>query len=91
MPPKSEDRKKTKEDTATEDGAERELVEKELVIGYLKSKLGRYVYLRQICDTYFLWQTSESRQSTFEGILYSCELTTLQHTQISRLRGSTTS
>ncbi|GAX79973.1 hypothetical protein CEUSTIGMA_g7412.t1 [Chlamydomonas eustigma] len=42
MPPKKDDKKKAGEETATEDGAERELVEKELVIGYLKSKLGRY-------------------------------------------------
>ncbi len=40
MPPKKDDKKKA-EEIPVEDGAERELVEKELVIGYLKSKLGR--------------------------------------------------
>ena len=40
MPPKKDD-KKGAEAPKEEDGSERELVEKELVIGYLKTKLGR--------------------------------------------------
>lgn len=40
MPPKKDDKKGAAEAPA-DDGSERELVEKELVIGYLKSKLGR--------------------------------------------------
>jgi hypothetical protein len=42
MPPKKED-KKAADTAAVDDGGEREMVEKELVIGYLKSRLGRYV------------------------------------------------
>mmetsp|Transcript_5179 Transcript_5179/g.11289 ORF Transcript_5179/g.11289 Transcript_5179/m.11289 type:complete len:601 (-) Transcript_5179:161-1963(-) len=43
MPPKTKGKDdKKKEEQPQEDGSERELVEKELVIGYLKSKLGRY-------------------------------------------------
>ncbi len=42
MPPKKRgEEKKAGPEDGEEDGAERELVEKELVIGYLKSKLGR--------------------------------------------------
>lgn len=41
--PKGKDDKKKGEEQAVDDGAERELVEKELVISYLKSKLGRHV------------------------------------------------
>lgn len=40
MPPKAK-KGDVKEDAPVDDGAERELVEKELVIAYLKSKLGR--------------------------------------------------
>jgi hypothetical protein len=40
MPPKQ--KKDVQPEPEPEDGAERELVEKELVIGYLKSKLGRW-------------------------------------------------
>jgi hypothetical protein len=40
MPPKK-DTKAAADPPLTDDGADRELVEKELVIGYLKSKLGR--------------------------------------------------
>ena len=43
MPPKKDDKKGAAEAPPPDDGAERELVEKELVIGYLKSKLGRCV------------------------------------------------
>ena len=45
MPPKpaKKDDKKKGDEAPQEDGTERELVEKELVIGYLKSKLGRSV------------------------------------------------
>ena len=47
MPPKpaKKDDKKKGDEAPQEDGTERELVEKELVIGYLKSKLGRLVHL----------------------------------------------
>lgn len=43
MPPKKKEEKKkdTKEETKNEAEEERELVEKELVIGYLRSKLNR--------------------------------------------------
>lgn len=41
--PKGKDDKKKGEEQAVDDGAERELVEKELVISYLKSRLGRHV------------------------------------------------
>ena len=44
MPPKKDDKKGAAEAPPPDDGAERELVEKELVIGYLKSKLGRCVF-----------------------------------------------
>ncbi|KAL6749912.1 hypothetical protein V8C86DRAFT_2829192 [Haematococcus lacustris] len=42
MPPKKKDKKESDKKPDIDDGSERELVEKELVIGYLKSKLGRY-------------------------------------------------
>lgn len=47
MPPKpaKKDDKKKGDEAPQEDGTEREMVEKELVIGYLKSKLGRLVHL----------------------------------------------
>jgi len=41
MPPKKDDKKGAAEGPKEDDGTERELVEKELVIGYLKTKLGR--------------------------------------------------
>ncbi len=41
MPPKKKE--EPKQDDAAEDGADRGLVEMELVLSYLKSKLGRYV------------------------------------------------
>jgi hypothetical protein len=41
--PKGKDDKKKGDEPPADDGQERELVEKELVIGYLKSKLGRCV------------------------------------------------
>eukprot|EP00955_Chlamydomonas_euryale_P096920 365042-Chlamydomonas_euryale.AAC.25 len=47
MPPKKDEKKKGAEEPLQDDGAERELVEKELAIGYLKSKLGRCVCGRE--------------------------------------------
>ena len=49
MPPKKKEAAaKDAGQPAADDGAERELVEKELVIGYLKSKLGR-CFLWDMC------------------------------------------
>eukprot|EP00798_Chlamydomonas_sp_ICE-L_P009811 gene9811-7699_t len=42
MPPKAKKDDKKKEEPPVDDGVEREFVEKELVVGYLKSRLGRY-------------------------------------------------
>ena len=51
MPPKRDQGKKSAEVEATNgDDAEKELIEKELVISCLKSKLGRYALHAGVCQ-----------------------------------------
>jgi hypothetical protein len=62
MPPKQKKEEKKQPEPEPEDGAERELVEKELVIGYLKSKLGRLV-IRNACNRTCMLASGHSHMS----------------------------
>lgn len=82
MPPKpaKKDDKKKGDEAPQEDGADRELVEKELVIGYLKSKLGRSVLLISLASIDAATGSSKSRMRLrFSPLIalftYTCVLT----------------